>query len=260
MIPILIVLLIITAVVMLLKNNSTVAIICVVLSLLLAILRPFLTSSNVDLSKQFQAKSMQVMTDVLVERIVARHPDKKITIITAPEFEGMPEVLKRKNPKQTFLQKAFEKRGVSVEISPLPLAEGVKNRLGQLGGSSESESEVNMAYDTQMMQIILNFNTGDLNKTLRELNGKTDMAILCVDISSEIFADRLLPKGEGPELVLMHVTVDDVETAMESTVLDTLLRYQPSPAWGLEYSWPKNDAEAFDDQFIFATRENPVLP
>lgn len=240
-------------------ENKLPALICAGLLLLLALGRPFLVSSTDQKREKFDNRVRQVMSEVLAKTVMDRHPDARIAFIVGPEVADMSKEREMKHSLEPALLAAFQAKGVEPIRVPLPLMKGMQARLDrakqQPPGDKEHDFSPEMAYFTAMMHDVVQYSARQINTALLAVKGKADVVIWTLDLSMPIVASQLLNEDKGPVLVLINAKVEDLEEALRSTVLDIHLENRQGGSWDLNYSWPKDVQEAFDDRFVLNTRD-----
>jgi len=257
MIIIISVFLIILSVVMLLRSNKPGAIVCVVLMLLLSVLRVVMTPSKADMSDKIDKKSKQVETSVFAEKIKTLLPDKNIKLIILPSYDTVSENIQQHNKSQKLLINSLNQNGLDIEILTLSLRNNSKEKPVLRNGEQNVAIGSDLAYLNLSQAALESFKHAGLKKVLASLDAESDAVICSFPFMGVVSANNLLAKKEGPALVLLHTSIDDVAYALSYTVLEGVLKYKPNASWTLDHDWSLSAEEAFDEHYEFITAEKP---
>jgi hypothetical protein len=244
---------------MLVKQKQGAALVCGVLLIVLAALRPLLMPSTADLSARFDTKSKIVMADVLAARVVLRHPGRSIAIVTLPEVDESAWLPTDQKEAESLIVKAFRDQDVDPLLVPLPIDPATRQALAAsrnmtIDGPDDSPD---MAYYGALMSILTGYGVEEINRTLRDLKSQADVVVWTVPVARPVSSRLLLPAGQGPELVLVKSSVDDLADALQHSVLDMYLTYLENASWELDYDWPSSTDQAFNERYVLVTREDP---
>lgn len=246
------------AVVMLKRDNRPGAVLCSVGLLVLAIARPFLVPSGADRVNRFDKQTKEVMASVLADKVAERHAGKNIAFLALPH--GFYQAKGPRASATDLMENVLKKAGLTVTRVTLPSMEKLAARLEKMRASSDlTDPEAFLEYEVQELTIfnmLSAIDTESLNQVLLDLQADYDVVVCALPLPATLVAGELLAREEGPELVLVHVQVDDLDEALRETVLDIHMGNRDNVSWEIDYDWPRDDETAFNHFYELSLRED----
>jgi len=196
----------------------------------------------------------KVLASQVSKDLLTRHPNARVTILTAPTFNDAPSRLTTYNATLLeALQENLVNQGATVTMQALEIPAEIK---AQYTGEAEMGDE-DMMMEMMAMESSMWFDDNMLNEILQGQKESADLVVCTMEIIPAQERLNLPPAGNIPGLVLLSGWVDGIDHLLKTTTLDSVVLYKRNAdAWKPGTKAPSDPQEAFNQRYLLVTRDN----
>lgn len=199
----------------------------------------------------------KVLGSYVGREVAQRHEGKRAVILLPPGPQGPYSYDPGSAALVTRMGEALVAGGMTFETAQLPISPDLAARLERMAQSSDDPGSIQMGLSITLSTVISQFDTERMNRVFGDLGENAQVVISTVSLPQGLNSMQLLPKAEGPALVLLGTPVSDPAAAIERSILDVLvIRKTGKDAWRPGASSPKQLDKAFERWFMWVTADN----